>query len=349
MLFVLAALARRLGVPFRSGGNFTASKVPDYQAAYESAISFMATMQAGVNFNLHTAGWLEGGLAIGYEKFILDEDQASMAERVHRAASTSTENGYALDAMLAGGPGQHFLGSPHTLANFENAFWRSELSDNDSFEQWELDGVARRGAAGQRALEAAPGGIQSRRSTRASTRSCSPGSTSARRASPTPTSTGAVVSRSGRGPTDSSTSGAAWARSPAAVDCLGLTSPEASSSAGVFTRAPCAGPAAAQLLERDVALIRCPGSTSTSGGSVTSHRPGITRGQRVWNTQPVGGFGGARDLALEADPRPLLAVDARDGRQQRLGVRVVGAAEDRLRSPTSWIRPRYMTAIRSAR
>jgi trimethylamine---corrinoid protein Co-methyltransferase len=41
VLFVLAALARRLGVPFRSGGNFTASKVPDYQAAYESAVSFM--------------------------------------------------------------------------------------------------------------------------------------------------------------------------------------------------------------------------------------------------------------------------------------------------------------------
>ena len=84
VLFVLAALARRLGVPFRSGGNFTASKLPDYQAAYESAISYLATMQAGVNFNLHTAGWLEGGLAIGYEKFILDEDQASMTERLHQ-------------------------------------------------------------------------------------------------------------------------------------------------------------------------------------------------------------------------------------------------------------------------
>jgi trimethylamine--corrinoid protein Co-methyltransferase len=139
VLFVLAALARRLGVPFRSGGNFTASKVPDYQAAYESAVSFMATMQAGVNFNLHTAGWLEGGLAIGYEKFMLDEDQASMAAAYIGGVDT-TDNGYALDAMLGGGPGQHFLGSPHTLANFENAFWRSELSNNDSFEQWELDG-----------------------------------------------------------------------------------------------------------------------------------------------------------------------------------------------------------------
>ena len=139
ILFVLAALARRLGVPFRSGGNFTASKVPDYQAAYESAISFMATMQAGVNFNLHTAGWLEGGLAIGYEKFILDADQASMAQS-YLAGVDLSDNGLALQAMLDSGPGQHFLGSPHTLANFENAFWRSELANNDSFEQWEAEG-----------------------------------------------------------------------------------------------------------------------------------------------------------------------------------------------------------------
>jgi trimethylamine--corrinoid protein Co-methyltransferase len=140
VLFIMAALARRLGVPFRSGGNFTASKVPDYQAAYESAISFMATMQAGVNFNLHTAGWLEGGLAIGYEKFILDADQASMAQAFLAGVDLS-DNGLALQAMLDSGPGQHFLGSPHTLANFENAFWRSELSNNDSFEQWESEGA----------------------------------------------------------------------------------------------------------------------------------------------------------------------------------------------------------------
>jgi trimethylamine--corrinoid protein Co-methyltransferase len=139
VLFVMAALARRLGVPFRSGGNFTASKIPDYQAAYESAVSFMATMLAGVNFNLHTAGWLEGGLAMGYEKFILDADQASMAAAFLGGVDLS-ENGLALEPMLHSGPGQHFLGNPHTLANFETAFWRSQLSDNNSFEQWELDG-----------------------------------------------------------------------------------------------------------------------------------------------------------------------------------------------------------------
>lgn len=140
ILLVIAALARRLGVPFRSGGNFTASKVVDYQAAYESAISFFPAILAGVNFLLHSAGWLEGGLTMGYEKFILDADQAGAAERFAMGVDM-TANGQAIDAILASGPGEHFLGSEHTLAHFETAFWRSDVSDNSSFEQWESEGA----------------------------------------------------------------------------------------------------------------------------------------------------------------------------------------------------------------
>ena len=139
VLYAVAALARRLGVPVRSGGNFTASKALDAQAAYESAMSFLPTVQAGINFVLHTAGWLEGGLTMGYEKFIFDADQASMAETWVHGVDLS-ETGQALNAMLTNGPGQHFLGSPHTLANFETAFWRSDQADNNSFEQWLDDG-----------------------------------------------------------------------------------------------------------------------------------------------------------------------------------------------------------------
>jgi trimethylamine--corrinoid protein Co-methyltransferase len=76
---------------------------------------------------------------MGFEKFILDADQASMAGRYANGVDIS-ENGLALQPMLDSGPGQHFLGSPHTLANFENAFWRSQISDNNSFEQWEVEG-----------------------------------------------------------------------------------------------------------------------------------------------------------------------------------------------------------------
>ena len=141
-LLVLAQLARRLGVPFRSGGNLTASKVPDAQAAYESAATFQPTLLAGINFVLHSAGWLEGGLTMGYEKFMLDLDQCGMAEALFSAVDLS-ENGQALEAIIETGPGQHHLGSAHTLANFETAFYRSFTADNNSFEQWSEEGSLR--------------------------------------------------------------------------------------------------------------------------------------------------------------------------------------------------------------
>ncbi|MGZ6898044.1 MAG: trimethylamine methyltransferase family protein [Acidimicrobiia bacterium] len=139
VLYTCAALARRLGVPFRSGGALTASKVPDAQAAYESASTLIPTLMAGVNFVLHAAGWLEGGLSIGYEKFVIDEDQLGMMATFARGLDLS-ENGQALDAFRAQEPGIHFLGAAHTLANFESAFSRSAIADNSSFEQWSEEG-----------------------------------------------------------------------------------------------------------------------------------------------------------------------------------------------------------------
>ncbi|HEU0335846.1 MAG TPA: trimethylamine methyltransferase family protein [Gaiellaceae bacterium] len=140
VLYAMAALARRVGVPFRSGGALTASKIPDAQAAYESANTMQPTLLAGVNFVLHAAGWLEGGLTMGYEKFVLDADQCGMWHSLVQGVDLS-ENGQALDALLTNGPGQHFLGHEHTLANFETAFYRSPLADNSSYEQWDDEGA----------------------------------------------------------------------------------------------------------------------------------------------------------------------------------------------------------------
>ncbi len=139
VLYTCAALARRLRVPFRSGGALTASKVPDAQAAYESASTLIPTLMAGVNFVLHAAGWLEGGLAIGYEKFVIDDDQLGMLATFAKGLDLS-ENGQAMDAFREQVPGVHFLGAAHTLANFEHAFYRSDIADNSSFEQWSEEG-----------------------------------------------------------------------------------------------------------------------------------------------------------------------------------------------------------------
>ncbi|MFL5647510.1 MAG: trimethylamine methyltransferase family protein, partial [Chloroflexota bacterium] len=139
VLYVMAALARRLGVPFRSGGSLCGSKIADAQAAYESAATLQPTVLGGVNFVLHAAGWLEGGLTVGYEKFILDADQCGMMS-VFVDGVDMSENGQALDAIRSNTPGTHYLGSAHTLANFETAFYRSDVTDNNSFEQWQEDG-----------------------------------------------------------------------------------------------------------------------------------------------------------------------------------------------------------------
>jgi trimethylamine--corrinoid protein Co-methyltransferase len=140
VLFAAAALARRLRLPFRSGGSLCAAKLPDAQAAYESIETLLPTVLGGVNFVLHGAGWLEGGLVSSYEKFVMDADQLGMMQ-VLAGGYDLSENGQALDAIREVGPGQHFLGCAHTQANFETAFYRSTISDNNSFEQWQAEGA----------------------------------------------------------------------------------------------------------------------------------------------------------------------------------------------------------------
>ena len=137
-----AQLARRLGLPFRTGGSLCASKVSDAQAAYESANTLNSTLLAGTNFVLHSAGWLEGGLVSSYEKFMMDIDQLGMAQKFAEGIDLS-ENGQAMDAIRQVGPGSHYLGCDHTQANFQTAFYRSNIADNNSYEQWLAEGEKR--------------------------------------------------------------------------------------------------------------------------------------------------------------------------------------------------------------
>ena len=134
-----AQLARRLRVPFRSSGSLCGSKLPDAQAAYESANSMAPVLMSGVNFVLHGAGWLEGGLASSYEKFVMDCDQLGMLQTLYKGYDLS-QNGQAMDAIREVGPGGHYLGCAHTQANFETAFYRSNVADSNSFEQWSAEG-----------------------------------------------------------------------------------------------------------------------------------------------------------------------------------------------------------------
>ncbi len=135
----IAQLCRRLGVPFRCGGHLTASKLADAQAMQESTDTMNPAIMAGANFILQSAGWLEGGLTIGYEKFVMDADRCGAIQRMVQGLSLD-DNDLAADAYLEAGIGNNFLGVAHTMRNYRTANYRSELADTNSFEQWTDDG-----------------------------------------------------------------------------------------------------------------------------------------------------------------------------------------------------------------
>ena len=139
ILYGAGQLARRMNLPFRSGGALCASKLPDAQAAYESANTLNAGLLAGVNFMLHSCGWLEGGLVSSYEKFVMDADQLGVLHKLAEGVDLS-ENGQGMDAVAEVGPGGHYLGCAHTQKNFKNAFWRTGVFDYRPFETWLEDG-----------------------------------------------------------------------------------------------------------------------------------------------------------------------------------------------------------------
>ena len=138
-MFAGGQMARYYKLPYRSGGNFTASRIPDAQAGYESATTMWATMQAGTNFVLHAAGWLEGGLIASYEKFVLDLEICAMAARYVKGISLTDED-FAWDAYEEAGPGKHFLGTAHTLRHYTTAFHQHKAFSMDNYEKWEEEG-----------------------------------------------------------------------------------------------------------------------------------------------------------------------------------------------------------------
>lgn len=135
MVLAAGQLARRLGVPFHTVGTLSASKLPDGQSQQEGTWGLLMSMFAGANMINHATGWLEGGLATGYEKTMMDADLCGKVARFFDGIDLS-ENAQAMEAIAKTGPGQHFLGSEHTQMNFLGALFRPDLPDNNSYEHW---------------------------------------------------------------------------------------------------------------------------------------------------------------------------------------------------------------------
>jgi len=139
MNFMIGQMARHYRVPWRISNTLGGAKTFDAQVGYEGATTLQAIIMAGANYLWHSAGWNEAGMHCSVDKFVVDAEQCAMA---HRMAEGIRWDDF--DAAITGvsdiGPGGHYLGHPHTLENFQRAFFIPELSDNNSIEQWQAEG-----------------------------------------------------------------------------------------------------------------------------------------------------------------------------------------------------------------
>lgn len=132
----LAQLGRRLNVPVRcGGGQITSSNSADGQAMQESTSAMIVSVLSGANQIWHAAGWLEGGLTMSYEKFVMDLDHCGMLLRMIQGLEINSET-FARDAYLEAGPGRNFLSTGHTLRHFARANYQSELPEAGPYESW---------------------------------------------------------------------------------------------------------------------------------------------------------------------------------------------------------------------
>lgn len=132
-------LARYIGLPWRSAAG-AASNTADMQASGETHMSLWAALQANATLTVHAAGWLEGGLSFGYEKFINDiEALQTLAELCTAPPDDDETMGW--EALSDVEPGGHFFATAHTMQRFEDAFYPPLLADLRNFGAWTEDGA----------------------------------------------------------------------------------------------------------------------------------------------------------------------------------------------------------------
>ena len=131
-------LARHIGLPWRSAAG-AASNTHDMQAASENTMAIMATAMAQATLTLHTAGWLEGGLTFGYEKFINDievlQTLGHFSKEVDQSAAAMS-----LDPITEVMPGGHFFETGQTMERYGSEFYDPLVADLSNFGTWEAAG-----------------------------------------------------------------------------------------------------------------------------------------------------------------------------------------------------------------
>ncbi len=130
-----AQMARHCGLPYRSSGSLTNAKTADAQSAYEAQWTLWPAILAHANLVLHAAGWVDSGLTVSLEKFVIDLETLAMFRHLLHGFELSGDS-FALDMIAEVGPGGHHFGTSHTQQHYESAFFQPFLADRQGYEPW---------------------------------------------------------------------------------------------------------------------------------------------------------------------------------------------------------------------
>ena len=129
-------LARFTSLPWRSAAG-SAANLNDVQAANENQLGLWGCLMAGATIIIHSAGWLEGGLSVSYEKLITDVEVLNMiAELCAGAKATPDEIGFD-NALSHVDPSGHFFAAPQTMERYNTEFYEPLVHDYANFGTWD--------------------------------------------------------------------------------------------------------------------------------------------------------------------------------------------------------------------
>lgn len=128
-------LARLTGLPWRSAAG-SASNINDVQAANENQMGLWGCLMAGATVIIHSAGWLEGGLSVSYEKIVTDAEVLNMIAELC-AGAPAGEDDIGFDTALSQvNPSGHFFDAPQTMERYNTAFYEPIVHDYANFGTW---------------------------------------------------------------------------------------------------------------------------------------------------------------------------------------------------------------------
>lgn len=133
-----AQMAHFYNVPCGGYIGLTNSKVNDGQSGYETGLSTMAGLLAGMDM-MNMGGLIEALKTFDFAKAVIDDEIAQMLKRAKRGLEFSEEN-LAVDVIKKIGPGGSFIIEPHTIKRMKTAGLLTKLSDRDTRTQWEKKG-----------------------------------------------------------------------------------------------------------------------------------------------------------------------------------------------------------------